>query len=154
AVAAPDDDQVRALLQDAAKCLRRLPALRHLAPDRLDAPALERPPELWQPAAERLPRVGDHGHPHARTSRVLPTSRAGSRSACPSRASLAAPHARTARSATSSAPVPTSAPEATSLRWCMPRYIRDAATARGRSTASVQASAATQRRGVQEEMTS
>ena len=55
------------------------------------------------------------------------------------RARAAAPAARQANSSTSSAPIPTTSPPATSSGWCMPRYMRASATRTGITIATAQA---------------
>ena len=54
-------------------------------------------------------------------------------------ASAATPAARHANSSTSTAPMPISAPAATSSGWCMPRYMREDATKTGSRRAIAQA---------------
>ena len=59
-VAAPREDELRALVEGASNLRRRLAALRHLAPERIvDSLGLEHATKLGQPAAERLPGVRD-----------------------------------------------------------------------------------------------
>ncbi len=54
--------------------------------------------------------------------------------------------ARAAVTATDSVPIPTSMPAATSVGWCMPRYIRERATSSGIATATSQTGGACARR--------
>ena len=54
------------------------------------------------------------------------------------RAPTAASAARAAATATSSDPMPTRTAAATSVGWCMPRYIRESATSAGIAIAIVQ----------------
>jgi len=70
------------------------------------------------------------------------------------RAVIAASHARAAASAISSAQMPIRAPARMSVRWCIPRYIRDRATIVGSTTASVQTVMPTQRARNRDEITS
>ena len=120
-VAAPHEDQVRTRLQRPANLLRRLAALRHLGPERVvDAMPRERAAKLGQTAAERLAGVRDDRDPGHEASR-------------PSRRST-----RVATSAIANDARPMSAPDATSIGWCMPRYMREDATTIGSRTASVQ----------------
>ena len=77
-----------------------------------------------RPPSMRLAGVGDDGD--RGHDRPPPGAR-------PRRAAAARPAI-----ATTSAPMPTSSPAATSVGWCMPRYMRDRARAAGIATATSQ----------------
>ena len=109
-VAAPRKDELRALIERTANLRRRFAALRDLTPERVvDTFGCEDAAELCESTTERLPGVCDDGDLHLRSS-------------------AAAPAARHANTTTINAATPTTSPPATSRGWCMPRYIREAAT--------------------------
>ena len=126
AVAAPGEDELGAILERALDLLRRLPALRHLVPDRLrDTLSLELASKLEQAAP-------DATCPHARPPRpslLTPTSP-------PPALRVTTSVTRASKSASSSAAIPMSAPRSTSVGWCMPRYIREQATKGGTASAT------------------
>ena len=116
-VAAPDEDQVGALLEGGPELLWCQTALRDFQPEWIvDAPAVELLPQRRKAAVEALARVCDDGDgAHAGTS-------AARRSACRTvRSSATLRAVRAAKSATQIAPTPISAPAITSMGWCSPR---------------------------------
>ena len=107
-VASPDEEQIGALRERALHLLRCEAALRHFDPDRIaDSLTREFAPELHQAAAERFAGVCDHGDlGHF----------------------AALPDARVTSTSADSAAIPTIAPPAMSIGWCIPRYMREKAT--------------------------
>ena len=83
-----------------------------------------------QPAAERLAGVGDDRDLHDDRPGACGRGRtcAAARAVAPR---WATPAARQANSSTSTAPIPTTSPPATSSGWCIPRYMRAKATKTG-----------------------
>ena len=123
-----------ALVDGAANPLRRLAALLDLVPEQVLVPLGDEPlAQLGQAAAERLAGVGDDGDAlHGWTPSIDPLA-GSSRDAfgrCARRRSPTAITTRTAKAEAASAPTPSRAPATTSVRWCMPRYVRANATVR------------------------
>src|SRR5262245_24988686 len=108
AVAAPDEEELHAVRKRTFHLFRCEPALRHLDPEGFcGSLALELVPQRRQSTPERLARVCD--------DRDL--------------AHLEAlPAARVTMTSAQSAATPMITPPATSVGWCMPRYIREKAT--------------------------
>ena len=123
-VAAPREHELGALVQRAARPARA-PSWPSAPRTRADPP---RPPPRARGAARAARRRASSRRGRRRRPScdrlpprdVAPSARAGS--APPA----ATPAARHANSSTSSAPIPTTSPPATSSGWCMPRYMRDA----------------------------
>ena len=128
AVAAPGEDRLGALGERLLDALGRVLALRNLGPDRIaHAGFLQHLAELLEPASHRLARVGDDGDLASRRSCVGGDSHA----VAPIGRSRAA---RAAKTRITRAPRPMSSPATTSVRWCMPRYIRAQPTNSGIAT--------------------
>ena len=75
-VAAPREDELGALLEDAPNARRRLAALGHFVPQRVaDTRRIEHSPQLRQPPVERLAGVSDHRDLHERVAATAPATR-------------------------------------------------------------------------------
>ena len=130
AVAAPGEHEVGALVQRAADLLGRLLRLRHLVPQRV-VDARGRQARGAARAARRRAASRRGRRPRRSCHRLRAACGVAAGAVCGLRAACATPAARQANSSTSSAPMPTTSPPATSSGWCMPRYIRESATITG-----------------------
>ena len=135
-VAAPDEHELGAFVERPLDALGGVLALRHLRPDRVVDSLLGRA-RTGAPRARRRSSCRRGRLPQP--SSCLPFRRLGADgSSAASRCAAAAPAARAAKIVMHRAAMPISTPAATSVRWCMPRSIRDQTTKTGIATASDQ----------------